>query len=355
MSETGERSDVADNAAGGVFTQSTRGGSGDVQPKRPDDQQRMEALECLRHLCPDRREERGQAFHLEQMDNPRWGADAPAGLAVGVDREEARQNKRPKVMPDQFDGKSSWPDYLAHFEICSEINGWNFQQRTQYLSVSLRGTACQVMNNLPLHRRRDYRELVTALGRRFNPENQSELYRVQLRNRLRRTNESLPELGQHIRQLVSQAYPGANADVLDVLGKDYFIDSIDDPDIRWRIYQTKPENLDGAICTAVEFEAYKSAEKQRTSGKRYVRDVQYKPNATTQRSSRDHSVIDELKKQVEELKRKLQDQAMRRGTTGQTSYLHDGKQSSNVRCWNCGEIGHVMRNCPHESKTEMSN
>ena len=149
-----------------------------MQPKRPDDQQRKEALECLRHLCPDPREERGQAFHLEQIDNPRWGADAPAGLAIGVDREEDRQNKRPKVMPDQFDGKSSWPDYLAHFEICSEINGWNFQQCTQYLSVSLRGTACQVMNNLPLHRPRDYRELVTALGRRFNPENQSELYHV---------------------------------------------------------------------------------------------------------------------------------------------------------------------------------
>ena len=37
MSETGERSDVADSAAGGLLTQSTRGGSGDVQPKRPDD------------------------------------------------------------------------------------------------------------------------------------------------------------------------------------------------------------------------------------------------------------------------------------------------------------------------------
>ena len=94
------------------------------------------------------------------------------------------------------------------------------------------------------------------------------MYRVQLRNGLRQTNESLPELVQHIRQLASQAYPGANADVLDVLGKDYIIDSIDDPDIRWNIYQTKPENLDRAICTAVEFEAYKSAEKRRTSSKR---------------------------------------------------------------------------------------
>ena len=38
------------------------------------------------------------------------------------------QNKRPKVMPDQFDGKSSWADCIAHFEICCEINGWNLQQ-----------------------------------------------------------------------------------------------------------------------------------------------------------------------------------------------------------------------------------
>ena len=84
-----------------------------------------------------------------------------------------------------------------------------------------------------------------------------------------------------------------------------------------RIYQTKPVNLDGAICTAVECEAYKSVENQRTSSKRYVRDVQYKPNATMQKSSEDHSVIDESKKQVEELKRKLQDQRMRRGTSCQ--------------------------------------
>ena len=79
-------------------------------------------------------------------------------------------------MPDQFDGKTSWADYIAHFEICSEINGWNAQQRVQFLSVILLGSACQVMGTLPPGHRRDYRELVRALGRRFDPENQSELY-----------------------------------------------------------------------------------------------------------------------------------------------------------------------------------
>ena len=72
-------------------------------------------------------------------------------------------------------------------------------------SVSLRGSACQVMGTLPPGHRRDYRELVRALARRFAPENQSELYRVQLRNHGRKPNETLPELGQQIRTLVASA------------------------------------------------------------------------------------------------------------------------------------------------------
>ena len=58
-----------------------------------------------------------------------------------------------------------------------------------------------------------------------------------------------------------------------MLGRDYFIDAIDDPDIHWRIYQAKAETLDGTFCTAVELEAYNPAEKERITGKQYVRDV----------------------------------------------------------------------------------
>ena len=211
------------------------------------------------------------------------------------------QNKRPKIMPDQYDGKMSWIDYLAYFEICCEINGWNLAQRAQYLSVSLRGAACQVMCNLPAHKRRDYRELIQALGRRFNPEKQSELYRVQLRNLTRKANDTLPELGQ-------QAYPGANAKVMDALGRDYFIDSLEDPDLRWRIYQAKPETLDDTICIAVEFEAYRAAEKQRTTGRRYVRGIEWKqvPRGARDSNTENAPTIKSLQQQLDEMAKKLQ-------------------------------------------------
>ena len=72
----------------------------------------------------------------------------------------------------------------------------------QYLRASLRGPACLFLGTLPENRPVDYTELVSALEKRFNPENQTELYRAQLRNITRGEKQSLPELGQEIRRLV---------------------------------------------------------------------------------------------------------------------------------------------------------
>ena len=101
-------------------------------------------------------------------------------------------------------------------------------------------------------------ELVAALGRRFNPQNQNELFRIQLRNRTRKPSETLPELGQDLKNLVYRAYPTATTELLV------------DEDIRWRVYQSKPVALDDAICSAVELEAYKMAEEQRNAQRRHV-------------------------------------------------------------------------------------
>ena len=86
-----------------------------------------------------------------------------------------------KVMmkPATFDGTVAWMDYKAHFDACSELNGWTDEQKGLYLSVSLRGQAQGVFGNLGSGKP-SYKDLVTALEERFAPPNQTELYRVQL-------------------------------------------------------------------------------------------------------------------------------------------------------------------------------
>ena len=102
-------------------------------------------------------------------------------------------------MPDQFNGNGSWPEFISHFEICADLNEWSNRQKAQYLSVSLTGAACQLLRSLTPAKRLNYHELVTSLGHRFNPENQTELFRAELRKCQHLASQSLPELAQEIR------------------------------------------------------------------------------------------------------------------------------------------------------------
>ena len=47
-----------------------------------------------------------------------------------------------------FDGKGQWKQYLVHFDTVAELYGWDNMERLQYLSVSLRGEACMIMQSL---------------------------------------------------------------------------------------------------------------------------------------------------------------------------------------------------------------
>ena len=77
-------------------------------------------------------------------------------------------------------------------------------------------------------------------------------------------SETLPELAQNLRRLAKNAYPGAPLDIQDSLAKDQFLDALNDANLRWQIFQARPKTLDEALEIAVESEAFKIAESQRS-------------------------------------------------------------------------------------------
>jgi len=174
-----------------------------------------------------------------------------------------------KVKAATYDGSSNWLDYKAHFEVVAELNKWSYHEKGLYLAASLRGQAQGVFGNLG--KTNDYLTLVTALEERFAPPNQTELYRVQLRERRQKATESLSELGQDVRRLTNMAYPTAPADVRETLAKEQFIDSLISSDLRIRVKQARPKNLNDAVRHAVELEAYNRAEKKHLDSEGYLR------------------------------------------------------------------------------------
>ena len=123
-----------------------------------------------------------------------------------------------------------------------------------------------------------------ALEERFAPQSQTELYRVQMRERHQKAGESLPELDQAIRRLANLAYSTAPTEIRENLSKDQFVDALQDSEMRIRIKQALPKYLNDAIQLDVEIDAYNRAEKRN-----------YARPTTSETSDERNSVLEELK------------------------------------------------------------
>lgn len=105
------------------------------------------------------------------------------------------------IRPGTYDGTTTWEDYLAQFEVIAELHGWEANGMALCLVASLRGEAQVVVADIDVRCHRRYTIVVGALLQRICPTHQKEVSRVQLKSRLRRRDESLPELAHGIKQL----------------------------------------------------------------------------------------------------------------------------------------------------------
>ena len=264
---------------------------------------------------------------------------------------------KPLITPAPYDGKTSWDDYQVQFELIAELNGWNTSTMAIYLAASLSGCAQAVLTDLDASSRRNYKALRDALSLRFGNGGKMEVFRSQLKSRIRGRDESLPELAQAIQRLVRQAYPEAPLSVWEVLAKDHFVDAIADTDIRWKVLQTRPNTVQEALATATEVEAFQISERQRLRPGRLTANI-----IGAQVSDKHHDTLDssiskilsEMKKDREEQRRLMEDLMKKFERT--TRSVHHGMEHvsswspRNVggrHCWNCGEPGHFSRNCPN--------
>ena len=242
---------------------------------------------------------------------------------------------KPIVFPDIFDGSIDFDDWLANLKLCSEINNWDEDRKAQFLAVKLRGPALQVYADLAEENKGDFEVIVHALKERFSSLGQTNLYRAKLKTRCRRKNEPLPELAGDIGRLVTRAYPNISVEMREEVGKDYFVEALDLPEIRMQVRRAKPESLSEALKVALEEEAFLH--------------IEYKVNANRlgahacQESSISHSESsEELKCKIDQLQqavKEIQD-------TLQSGRFDKKPRKKTWVCWNCNQEGHRQFECP---------
>ena len=89
----------------------------------------------------------------------------------------------------------------------SEFNKLDDRTKAFELAVSLRDDTQVSLSDLKPQVRKNLNTIIAAPTSRFAPEDQSELYRFELKNRFRKKDETLTEFPQDIKRLARLAYP----------------------------------------------------------------------------------------------------------------------------------------------------
>lgn len=173
-------------------------------------------------------------------------------------RQDGRLHK-PVIYPEKFDGSfNKWREFISHFETCAILNNWTETEMALWLQGSLKGRAATFLLSFP-QKQWTFSELKLALHQRFGPNQQPNVYLAQLHSRKRKANESIWELAEAIRDLVSLAYPETADNVLiERLSLNAFIGSLSSWELKQFILSRQPSDFQSAIHIANEWESYKA-------------------------------------------------------------------------------------------------
>ena len=184
---------------------------------------------------------------------------------AGIVPERARQAEKEKTdllkkIPE-YRGDIPWEDYYTQFQILMQSYGWDPEEAVLFLIASLRGPALSVLGTLPKGKIYELSQVIKALERRFGRILAQDVYKVQLKTRKRRRDEPLPHLAQEIEGLANRAYPSnpfilGNADLMQDITKDYFINALTDRQQQLYVMQSHPEAISDALSRALEYEAF---------------------------------------------------------------------------------------------------
>jgi hypothetical protein len=79
--------------------------------------------------------------------------------------------------------------------------------------------------------------ILSLLRTRFGTDQKCELYRLELKQRRRKPNESLQQLFHDVCRLMNLAYNGHKDEIVETLARDYFLDALNSHSMKVRIME----------------------------------------------------------------------------------------------------------------------
>ncbi|KAG8223466.1 hypothetical protein J437_LFUL001960 [Ladona fulva] len=147
---------------------------------------------------------------------------------------------------------------------------------------------------------------------RFGQTHLEQVYQSQMTNRRQKSSETLQELEADVARLVRLAYPSAPESMMEFLAVQTFVGVLRDGELQRSLRLARPKSLIDALAIALEHEAAMKASRSHARARVLTEEID------------NDKLVEKVLKQVMEVL---------------------SKKKWEVRCWNCGELGHVKSAC----------
>ena len=166
---------------------------------------------------------------------PRVGdnASAPAKAEPKAEPKSESRRVQPTIKLCSYDGSSPLESHIAKLNNCAKYYSWNSQEKVCHLKNSLEGPAAQILWQISDTATEE--QVLELLRHRFGHINQAERFRAEMSMRSRKPGESVQELYNEIRRLLALSFPGESGGLYDIIGRDAFLASLDDPAMRVKV------------------------------------------------------------------------------------------------------------------------
>ena len=264
---------------------------------------------------------------------------------------------KPVVLPEPFNGETSWEDWKLHFEDVAVVNEWTAEQKLKWLRVRLTGRAQRAFHRLPEESQASYTAAASALQQRFEPKSRMTRYQAEFETRRKKRTEGWADFGEDLRSLADRAFPDLQPEARECLALQSYLKQLDQPQVAFSIRQTRPRTLDEAVAATLEMESYagsraagtiatlqeeRSVEEGSSASGSTAAVVAVSPDPTANLTA----LMEKLMERVATLERQQSTQPAKEVKPGQSSAGRSGgRRRRGIVCWNCQQPGHLARNC----------
>lgn len=268
-----------------------------------------------------------QQMHGQRVDSLDEGmrqANSAVGAALtGLEHIRSRGGNaegREAVKLPTYDGSTSWAVYRIQFDAAMRCNRWSEERAATFLALALRGSAAGVLHAETAGGGALMLEgILAALDLRFGDAHLQQVHGLALRGRKQEAGEGLQELFADIDRLARLAYPGADAVMLGTMIVDSFANAIIDRDVQLAVRTCGKATPSAILAHALTYEAAKVAAGAVSGGGAHrVRGI-------------------------------VSDASSDGPGSGPMEQERGNRRDSRLRCWRCGEPGHLRWQCRRDA------